>query len=165
MKLAEREPLDLDCVAGMTRSQWFFRISKCVSWRRHPFGGLNTGMVRTWRELGAGRMASALQKISSRVRAKNARGPSWFPLQKNLRKNFPAHALGKTRRLAKFITKSKSETVAQIASAGDDAGNDGAFGLGSDERINQIKLIHRHELKNFAADFALLVARQILHHL
>src|SRR5215469_4285197 len=48
MKLAEREPLDLDCVAGMTRSQWFFRISKCVSWRRHPFGELDTGTVRTW---------------------------------------------------------------------------------------------------------------------
>ena len=52
----------------------FFRISKCVNWRRHPFGDLNTGMVRTWRELGAGRMASALQKISSpRSRKKRTR--------------------------------------------------------------------------------------------
>src|SRR5271157_437504 len=44
-------------------------------------------------------------------------------------------------------------------------GDDGAFSLGSDQRINQIKLVHGYQLKNFAADFALLVARQILHHL
>src|ERR1700751_4285451 len=65
-----------------------FRDLKCVNWQRHPFSGLNTAMVRTWCGPDGRRNAKNL----ARVRAKNARGSSRFPRQKNLRENLPAYA-------------------------------------------------------------------------
>jgi len=53
----------------------------------------------------------------------------------------------------------------QVTPVGHNLGHDRAFSLGVDQRIDQIELIHRHKLENFAADFALLIARQRLHDL
>src|SRR6516164_3153948 len=107
MKLAEREPLDLDCVAGMTRSQWFFRISKCVSWRRHPFGDLNTGMVRTWCELAAGQMANAMPNLTPRSRKKRTQAFSVPTAEKFERKLCWARLQEDRRRLSRIHRKVK----------------------------------------------------------
>jgi hypothetical protein len=64
-----------------------FQDLKSGNWQRHPFGGLETAMLRTRDGSDGKRNAENLP----RVRAKNARRSSRFRQQKNLNKKLPAH--------------------------------------------------------------------------
>ena len=46
------------------------------------------------------------------------------------------------------------KSVAEVAAVGDDAGDDGAFLLACNQRIDQIDLVHGDELKDFTAHLA-----------
>ena len=59
----------------------------------------------------------------------------------------------------------EGKSVAQIASAGDDAGDDGAFLLACNQGVDQVDLVHGHELKDFTAYLARCGAGQFLDHL
>ena len=69
---------------------------------------------------------------------------------------------GADRRLTVF---SESETVAEIAPAGDNAADQGALGVGFNQGADEVDLIQRHQFENFVAHFTLRGSRQSIDHL
>ena len=51
------------------------------------------------------------------------------------------------------------EAIAQIAPVRNDAVDDGALGVGLDQRRDEVELVHGDELEDFAAHLALRIAR------